>query len=406
MLAVQKLLLAAPFETVQYAASLFQEALQGLKPDGSTYSVQERVYSGQQLSKLVGHPSTVEEIQWKTEILCFIFTMTQFVLKEPYGSVKTVPLALARDARQELRETFFKALDVKVKSLENVCKILVNVVMYADELLSKSNVGHPYQDFGGYSKKAWADMMNAIKNLNNQEGQKVRKEQHVFQMLLIHVGFQLFSSGDVKSTLELLSDLHVCYDKATSKGKKKLQFSSIQLFYFNFRFFKYLGKKKKDEPHWVEVVTDLMLSLLSQNRHVLRQVVNSVTGLLCPHMTQKALMAIMEVINPLEDANEEDEDMDDDDEFEPIPEEERLKLQQKIQAEQEEAGAEEEEEVDDEASESESDSEEESEDDENVDGTNNGDAEPTAELRNQLKAAMGKGIKLLLFFINIEKYIL
>jgi len=139
--------------------------------------------------------------------------------------------------------------------------------------------------------------------LNNQEGQKVRKEQHVFQMLLIHVGFQLFSSGDVKSTLELLSDLHVCYDKATSKGKKK-----------------------KDEPHWVEVVTDLMLSLLSQNRHVLRQVVNSVTGLLCPHMTQKALMAIMEVINPLEDANEEDEDMDDDDEFEPIPEEERLKL--------------------------------------------------------------------------------
>ena len=131
-----------------------------------------------------------------------------------------------------------------------------------------------------------------------------------------------------------------------------------------------------------------MLSLLSQNRHVLRQVVNSVTGLLCPHMTQKALMAIMEVINPLEDANE-DEDMDDDDdddEFEPIPEEERLKLQQKIQAEQEEATAGEEEE----ASESESDSED--SEDENVDETNNGDAEPTAELRNQLKAAMGKGM--------------
>ena len=148
------------------------------------------------------------------------------------------------------------------------------------------------------------------------------------------------------------------------------------------------GKKKKDEPHWVEVVTDLMLSLLSQNRHVLRQVVNSVTGLLCPHMTQKALMAIMEVINPLEDANEDedmDDDDDDDDEFEPIPEEERLKLQQKIQAEQEEAAAEEEE-----ASESESDSED--SEDENVDETNNGDAEPTAELRNQLKAAMGKGI--------------
>ena len=82
----------------------------------------------------------------------------------------------------------------------------------------------------------------------------------------------------------------------------------LRIFVLNIIFFK--GKKKKDEPHWVEVVTDLMLSLLSQNRHVLRQVVNSVTGLLCPHMTQKALMAIMEVINPLEEDANEDEDMD------------------------------------------------------------------------------------------------
>ena len=67
-----------------------------------------------------------------------------------------------------------------------------------------------------------------------------------------------------------------------------------------------------------------MLSLLSQNRHVLRQVVNSVTALLCPHMTQKALLAIMDVINPLEDESEEmEEDEESDDEFAPIPEEVR-----------------------------------------------------------------------------------
>ena len=150
-------------------------------------------------------------------------------------------------------------------------------------------------------------MMKAIEKLNQDQ---VRKEQRVFQMLLIHVGFQLFSQ-DVQGTLDLLSDLHVCYEKATSR----------------------VSKKKKDEPHWVEVVTDLMLSLLSQNRHVLRQVVNSVTALLCPHMTQKALMTIMEVINPLEDSeDDDDEEMDeDDDEFQPISEEERLKIQEKLQ---------------------------------------------------------------------------
>ena len=51
---------------------------------------------------------------------------------------------------------------------------------------------------------------------------------------------------------------------------------------------------------------------------------NSVTALLCPHMTQKALLAIMDVINPLEDESEEmEEDEESDDEFAPIPEEVR-----------------------------------------------------------------------------------
>ena len=52
---------------------------------------------------------------------------------------------------------------------------------------------------------------------------------------------------------------------------------------------------------------------------------NSVTALLCPHMTQKALLAIMDVINPLEDESEEmEEDEESDDEFAPIPEEVRF----------------------------------------------------------------------------------
>ena len=144
---VQKLLLGAPFETVKYAAALFQQALHGQKEDGSTFSVQERVYSGQQLAKLVGHPSSSEEITWKTDILCFILSLTQFVLKEPHGPLKTVPLSLSRDARFELRETFFKALDVKVKSLENVCEILTKLVEHANELLTDQKIAFSFQPF-------------------------------------------------------------------------------------------------------------------------------------------------------------------------------------------------------------------------------------------------------------------
>ena len=131
--------------------------------------------------------------------------LTQFVLKEPIGQlVKTVPLSLSRDGRQELKETFFKALDVKVfvskevegktiqvKSLENVCEILNKVAKKADELLSNPKVGYPFQPFTPEATKAWKEMIKAVDKVN--QGQP-KKEQRVFQMLLIHVGFQLFST--------------------------------------------------------------------------------------------------------------------------------------------------------------------------------------------------------------------
>merc|ERR1711936_987865 len=54
----------------------------------------------------------------------------------------------------------------------------------------------------------------------------------------------------------------------------------------------------------VEVLVDALLSLMSQNKHVLRQVVKSVMSLLCPHMTINALQAVLDVVNPQEDKNE------------------------------------------------------------------------------------------------------
>ena len=56
------------------------------------------------------------------------------------------------------------------------------------------------------------------------------------------------------------------------------------------------GGDEEEEPRWAEVVVDLLLSLLSQDRHALRQVVRSVTSLLCPHMTNNALQSVMDVV--------------------------------------------------------------------------------------------------------------
>ena len=72
--------------------------------------------------------------------------------------------------------------------------------------------------------------------------------------------------------IDVLSDLHVCFEKSKKKkGSKRKSVSG------------------EGEPEWIEVVVDLLLSLLSQNKHVLRQVVCSVMSVLSPHLNDRAL---------------------------------------------------------------------------------------------------------------------
>lgn len=50
-----------------------------------------------------------------------------------------------------------------------------------------------------------------------------------------------------------------------------------------------------EEPHWVEVLTEVLLSLLTKTSSLFRHVVDQVFVLLAPHLTQNALNMILEV---------------------------------------------------------------------------------------------------------------
>ena len=52
-----------------------------------------------------------------------------------------------------------------------------------------------------------------------------------------------------------------------------------------------------EEPEWVDVVIDLLLSLLSQQSHLVRVVVNMLFHMLCPHVTTQSLHLILDVSN-------------------------------------------------------------------------------------------------------------
>lgn len=50
-----------------------------------------------------------------------------------------------------------------------------------------------------------------------------------------------------------------------------------------------------EEPHWVEVLTEVLLSLLTRPSSLFRHVVDHVFIILAPHLTRNALSMILEV---------------------------------------------------------------------------------------------------------------
>ena len=64
------------------------------------------------------------------------------------------------------------------------------------------------------------------------------------------------------------------------------------------------GYISDSEPEWVEVVTEMLLSLLSQQSHLVRVVVTTVFSMLTPHLTPAALQLIMSALKP--ESQEED----------------------------------------------------------------------------------------------------
>lgn len=75
------------------------------------------------------------------------------------------------------------------------------------------------------------------------------------------------------------------------------------------------------DPAGIEVVIEIMLSLLAQNKHILRKLVNVVFKVVCDQLTEPALASILAVLGP-EEAEEESGDEDDDEDEEEEDEEE------------------------------------------------------------------------------------
>lgn len=174
----------------------------------------------------------------------------------------------------QIKVSFYRALDNKLPKLNDLRSILSNMVSYLnEELFVKSNDLKLRIPLGETGIEAWQKMMNVVKKSEDDND----KFAAFFHTMDLHMGLQLFT--DPEMAISSIDELHNCFERLKKKKKSR----------------KSKGTSDTDEPEWTEVVVDLLLSLLSRNEHLLRTVVGCVFPHICPHLTSVSLHQILAV---------------------------------------------------------------------------------------------------------------
>ncbi|KAA0717416.1 Myb-binding protein 1A-like protein [Triplophysa tibetana] len=246
------------------------------------------------------------------KITRFIFFLAFFDVKKPTSVIPETTRALSvpidKQTRASIASAFYSLLqclnlmpvlgDVSETEGQNSRRILgvkadgtlwiYCLVQYAATLLNQSKHVQIIQAFSSEEREGWDSLLESVEALRKQCKKSPSPKHAAFQHLFLLIGVQMFK--DPKESAELLKDLRSCMEKAQAKkSKKKKATGSVS---------------SEEEPHWVEVVVEILLSLLSQpSRHV-RNVCRIVFTRICSEVNQGALDSILNVLDPNKDEDE------------------------------------------------------------------------------------------------------
>jgi len=272
---VGQLLGKADGDTVREVGEMFLSTLVG---DGK---VMERVYSGNQLVKLVGHPAVQTDILWRGKVLKSLAGVSVLVGVEGIES-------LTSSGKDQLKDVMFRALDTRNKSLEDSVTILQELVNHVQSQVLKGD-GRPAKTVSEGHESLVKEAEVNIKKLEEGWEKDKNKQVGVFLFLYYQIWLQTFSQPDL--AVEVLTELSPVYERW---GQKE--------------------QAKEEEPVWVEVVTEILLSLLAQNNHLLRGVVGAVFSVICNQMTDISVENLLAVIGSSNEDGKDDEEGSDDEE--------------------------------------------------------------------------------------------
>lgn len=244
----------------------------------------EKEYCIQMLQTLLANKSGQSAQEWRSGELTFLFGNALFnINKHTDDLVATGQTTdvLPTDLAAKMKQTAFASLLVHSQKLDAEKATLLDVVKYCNEKISTNAGGKALRhSLSDDAIEAWNKMYSIVAN----EKKRNKILYSVFDILLMHMGLQLFV--DAPMAVVAIDDLEKCMERSQKKIKSRA--STAQL----------------GEAEWIEVVVDLFLQLLSQNKNFLRTIVDNTFPKLCPHLTASAIdqiltMLDMNELNPL-----------------------------------------------------------------------------------------------------------
>lgn len=166
-------------------------------------------------------------------------------------------------------------MDYKLPKLNDVRKLLSAFVHDLNSKL-QTNAIQLRSPLSDKTFDAWKRVMDFIEKL--EKNTKNTEALPIFHTMNLHMGLQLFS--DPEMAITSINELGCCYERLIKKSKEHTRVNNIAV---------------EMEPHWVEVIVDLLLSFLSRNNHLLRSLVGCVFPHICPYLTPFAVYQILTV---------------------------------------------------------------------------------------------------------------
>ncbi|XP_075417275.1 myb-binding protein 1A [Tenrec ecaudatus] len=247
------------------------------------------------LVSIVENSQVEKESALVQEVARFCLFHSFFETKKPTSQIpeteQKISFPLENRTREVVCSAFFsllQALSTQFKQVPgkspNGQPWIYHLVQFADNLLNSRNVV-PVTPFTEQQRQAWDRMLQTHKEL---EARSSEAKATAFQHLLLLVGIHLFKTP--AESCSDLADIQACIQKSLGGKPRRTRSKAVDA----------------QEPPWVEVMVEILLALLAQTSHLMRQVARSVFGHICTHLTPRALQLILDVLNPDKVQDEED----------------------------------------------------------------------------------------------------